>query len=50
LDDNLGAANVHLSLDEVSKLDELTAPAPVYPNWFQSFAIDAAVREALNAK
>ena len=50
LDDNLGAANVHLSLDEVSKLDELTAPAPLYPNWFQSFAIDAAVREALNAK
>jgi aryl-alcohol dehydrogenase-like predicted oxidoreductase len=50
LDDNLGAANVHLSLDEVSKLDELTGPAPVYPNWFQSFAIDAAVREALNAK
>lgn len=50
LDDNLGAANVHLSLDEVAKLDELTAPAPVYPNWFQSFAIDAAVREALNAK
>jgi len=50
LDDNLGAANVHLNLDEVSKLDELTAPAPLYPNWFQSFAIDAAVREALNAK
>jgi aryl-alcohol dehydrogenase-like predicted oxidoreductase len=50
LDDNLGAANVHLSLDEVSKLDELTAPTPLYPNWFQSFAIDAAVREALNAK
>jgi aryl-alcohol dehydrogenase-like predicted oxidoreductase len=50
LDDNLGAANVHLSLDEVSKLDELTAPAPLYPNWFQSFAIDTAVREALNAK
>ena len=50
LDDNLGAANVHLNLDEVLKLDELTAPAPLYPNWFQSFAIDAAVREALNAK
>jgi aryl-alcohol dehydrogenase-like predicted oxidoreductase len=50
LDDNLGAANVPLSLDEVSELDQLTSPAPVYPNWFQSFAIDAAVREALNAK
>ena len=50
LDDNLGAANVPLSPDEVSELDQLTAPTPVYPNWFQSFAIDAAVREALSAK
>src|ERR1700747_1944324 len=50
LDDNLGAAKVQLSPDEVSELDQLTAPVPVYPNWFQSFAIDAAVREALSAK
>jgi aryl-alcohol dehydrogenase-like predicted oxidoreductase len=50
LDDNLGAANVQLSADEVAELDQLTAPAPLYPNWFQSFAIDVAVREALTAK
>lgn len=50
LDDNLGAANIQLSADEVAELDQLTAPAPLYPNWFQSFAIDAAVREALTAK
>ena len=50
LDDDLGSANIQLSADEVAELDQLTAPAPLYPNWFQSFAIDAAVREALTAK
>ena len=50
LDDNLGAANIQLSADELAELDQLTAPAPLYPHWFQSFAIDAAVREALAAK
>lgn len=50
LEDNLGAADVQLTPDEVSELDQLTAPAPLYPNWFQSFAIDAAVREALSEK
>ena len=50
LDDNLGAANLQLSADELAELDQVTAPAPLYPNWFQSFAIDAAVREALSAK
>ena len=50
LDDNLGAANLQLSADELAELDQVTAPAPVYPNWLQSFAIDAAVREALSAK
>jgi aryl-alcohol dehydrogenase-like predicted oxidoreductase len=50
LDDNLGSANIQLSADEVAELDQLTAPAPLYPNWFQSFAIDAVVREALTAK
>jgi aryl-alcohol dehydrogenase-like predicted oxidoreductase len=50
LDDNLGAANLQLSADELAELDQVTAPVPLYPNWFQSFAIDAAVREALSAK
>jgi aryl-alcohol dehydrogenase-like predicted oxidoreductase len=50
LEDNLGAANIQLSAEELAELDQMTAPAPLYPNWFQSFAIDAAVREALTAK
>jgi aryl-alcohol dehydrogenase-like predicted oxidoreductase len=50
LDDNLGAASVQLTLEELAQLDQLTAPTPVYPNWFQSFAIDGAAREALSAK
>jgi aryl-alcohol dehydrogenase-like predicted oxidoreductase len=49
LDDNLGATNLHLSPDEISELEKLTAPTPLYPNWFQTFATDAAVRDALAA-
>jgi aryl-alcohol dehydrogenase-like predicted oxidoreductase len=44
LDDNLGAAHIALSSDEIIELDKLTAPTPLYPNWFQTFAADAAVR------
>jgi aryl-alcohol dehydrogenase-like predicted oxidoreductase len=47
LEDNLGAANIQLSDQEVTELDALTAPAPLYPNWFQAFATDAVVRDAL---
>ena len=47
LEDNLGAANIQLSDQEVMELDALTAPAPLYPNWFQAFATDAVVRDAL---
>jgi aryl-alcohol dehydrogenase-like predicted oxidoreductase len=47
LDDNLGAANIALSAEELAEVDTLTAPAPIYPNWFQTFATDAAVRDAL---
>ena len=47
LEDNLGAANIQLSDPEVTELDALTAPAPLYPNWFQAFATDAVVRDAL---
>jgi aryl-alcohol dehydrogenase-like predicted oxidoreductase len=49
LDDNLGAANIQLTPSEVAKLDQLTAPIPLYPNWFQTFATDATVRDALAA-
>jgi aryl-alcohol dehydrogenase-like predicted oxidoreductase len=50
LEDNLGAADITLTADEVAELDKLTAPTPLYPNWFQSFATDAAVRDALASK
>jgi aryl-alcohol dehydrogenase-like predicted oxidoreductase len=47
LEDNLGAANIQLSEKELAELDAFTAPAPLYPNWFQAFATDAVVRDAL---
>jgi aryl-alcohol dehydrogenase-like predicted oxidoreductase len=50
LEDNLGAANIQLSEKEVAELDAFTAPAPLYPNWFQAFATDAVVRRARDSK
>ena len=47
LEDNLGAGNVTLSAEELAGLDKLTAPLPIYPHWFQAFATDAVVRDAL---
>jgi aryl-alcohol dehydrogenase-like predicted oxidoreductase len=49
LEDNLGAANIALTAKEVAELDAFTAPTPLYPNWFQTFATDAAVRDVLEA-
>jgi aryl-alcohol dehydrogenase-like predicted oxidoreductase len=40
LDENLGAADVTLSDDEVAVLDELTAPAPIYPHWWTPHFVD----------
>jgi aryl-alcohol dehydrogenase-like predicted oxidoreductase len=34
LEDNLGAAEVQLSAQEIAELAEGMPPAPVYPNWF----------------
>lgn len=50
LDDNLGAAHLALSADELAELDRLTAPRPLYPQWFQQSVTDAAVRDALHPK
>jgi aryl-alcohol dehydrogenase-like predicted oxidoreductase len=49
LEDNLGTANVSLTPEEVKELDAFTAPLSLYPNWFQTFATDAVVRDALEA-
>jgi aryl-alcohol dehydrogenase-like predicted oxidoreductase len=47
LDDNLRAADLALAADELAELDRLTAPAPVYPGWFNAKVFDAPAREAL---
>ena len=47
LDDNLKAADIQLSKDEVAALDAVTAPTPMYPNWFNEKTADAATRQAL---
>jgi aryl-alcohol dehydrogenase-like predicted oxidoreductase len=50
LEDNLGAANVKLRLEEVAALDEVTAPQPIYPNYFSARVVDEPVRNALSAR
>ena len=47
LDDNLGAADLELSAEEVAELDRLTAPPMIYPNWFQEFTLDQVSAQAL---
>ncbi|MBO0721789.1 MAG: aldo/keto reductase, partial [Blastocatellia bacterium] len=46
LEDNLKAADVKLSEAEVAELDALTAPAPLYPNWFNANLMDAQHKAA----
>ncbi len=40
LDENLAAAEVTLTDDEIAALDELTEPAPIYPNWWARHFVD----------
>jgi aryl-alcohol dehydrogenase-like predicted oxidoreductase len=40
LEDNLQAVDVTLATDEIAALDEATALAPVYPNWFIDRLVD----------
>jgi aryl-alcohol dehydrogenase-like predicted oxidoreductase len=47
LDDNVGAAEVQLSGDDLARLDAATKPAALYPNWFTERAVDAKAYEAL---
>lgn len=46
-EETLKAADVRLGADVVAALDELTAPAPVYPNWFADGLVDADQKTAL---
>jgi aryl-alcohol dehydrogenase-like predicted oxidoreductase len=47
LEDNLGAAAVKLAPEIVTELDKLTAPAPIYPHWFNARLTDAKIRDGL---
>lgn len=47
LEDNLAAANLILIPEESSRLDELTRPAAIYPNWFNANIFDQQARKAL---
>ncbi len=47
LDDNLGAASLALTADDLAVLDTLTKPEPIYPNWVTERATDDQIKEAL---
>jgi aryl-alcohol dehydrogenase-like predicted oxidoreductase len=47
LEDNLAAASLTLSPDESSRLDEMTKPPAIYPNWFNSNVFDQQAKNAL---
>jgi aryl-alcohol dehydrogenase-like predicted oxidoreductase len=47
LEDNLGALDVTLSATEMAELDKMTAPAPLYPGWFQAVTRDEVSAKAL---
>lgn len=47
LEDNLKAVDVKLSSDEVAELDALSAPAVLYPSWFNGHLVDAKHKAAL---
>jgi aryl-alcohol dehydrogenase-like predicted oxidoreductase len=50
LEDNLKAIDVQLLDGEMAKLDEITAPADLYPNWFTEKTADADHKEALGPR
>lgn len=47
LQDNLGAADVELSAEDVASLDAMMPPARLYPHWFADATADSAARDAL---
>ncbi len=49
LQDNLAAASVRLDAEALAELDRLTAPAPIYPHWFNARLTDAKVGDGLAA-
>ncbi|MDQ2882971.1 MAG: aldo/keto reductase [Actinomycetota bacterium] len=49
LDDNLGAADVHLTSDDIAELDAATPLPAVYPNWYIDSLTDQPVNHGLTA-
>ncbi|MCZ8517708.1 aldo/keto reductase [Paenibacillus filicis] len=47
LEDNLKASELQLTTEEIAALEQLTRPAPLYPNWFTDMTLDSQVAEAL---
>jgi aryl-alcohol dehydrogenase-like predicted oxidoreductase len=47
LEDNLGVLKLSLSSEELGVIEKLTAPAPIYPSWFQAATDDKVTRQAL---
>ena len=50
LEDNLGAINLQLTSEQLSDLNQLTAPAAIYPNWFNERTVDPVVSKALSGQ
>ena len=50
LEDNLGAADLVLSADDIAALDAATPLMPVYPNWFNDNLADQPAAQALVRK
>ncbi len=50
LDDNLKAADVKLSVEELGKLDEISAQAKPYPHWFTDRVQDVQVNKGLKGE
>jgi aryl-alcohol dehydrogenase-like predicted oxidoreductase len=47
LDDNIGAAGIKLSSEEIKLLSDMTSPPQRYPNWFIEAGVDRVVAELL---
>ena len=47
LEDNLAAADLQLTAEEVTKLNDVSSPGMIYPNWFTARVQDPVVTAAL---
>ncbi|KRE49593.1 aldo/keto reductase [Paenibacillus sp. Soil522] len=47
LEDNLRAVELQLSAEDVARLEEITRPVSLYPNWFTAMTNDIQTAEAL---